>query len=115
MTTVIRCGRLFTATDEDVIGGVTVIVENGRIAGVERGLAGGPKGAEVIDASRHLVMPGMIDSHLHLMGRTPTTYCASASRCRAGSACCVRAGTSRPCWVRASPPSATAAACTRST
>ena len=74
MTTVIRCGQLFTATGEDVISGATVVIENGRIAGVERGLASGPKGAEVIDASKYFVMPGMIDSHLHLMGANTNDF-----------------------------------------
>ena len=74
MTTVIRCGRLFTGTGEDVVGGTTVVIENGRIAGVERGLSAGPKGAEVIDASRHFVMPGMIDSHLHIMGANTNDF-----------------------------------------
>ena len=74
MTTVIRCGRLFTATGEDVIGGATVVIENGRIAGIDRGLTAGPKGAEVIDASKRFVMPGMIDSHLHILGATTNDF-----------------------------------------
>ncbi len=67
-TTLLRCGRLFTGTGEQVIGGATVVIEKGRIAGVDRSLTTGPKDAEVIDASKHFVMPGLIDSHLHIIG-----------------------------------------------
>jgi len=46
----------------DVFGG-DVLVEDGRIAAVERGLEAGD--AEVIDASDSIVIPGFIDSHRH--------------------------------------------------
>ncbi|HEY0279539.1 MAG TPA: amidohydrolase family protein, partial [Solirubrobacterales bacterium] len=41
-----------------------VLVEDGRIAAVGRDLEV-PEGAEVIDASRAIVMPGFVDTHRH--------------------------------------------------
>jgi 5-methylthioadenosine/S-adenosylhomocysteine deaminase len=41
-----------------------VLVRNGAIAGVGPDLTA--EGAEVIDASRMIVMPGLIDSHYHM-------------------------------------------------
>lgn len=57
---VIRNGTVATATDrfEADIG-----ISEGRIAALARGL---DKGAEEIDASGHLVLPGGIDAHCHL-------------------------------------------------
>lgn len=63
---VIRAGALFDGTSDAVQRDVTIIVRDGRIAQVGRGLAA-PEGAEVIDLSGHTVLPGLIDLHTHLM------------------------------------------------
>jgi imidazolonepropionase-like amidohydrolase len=64
--TVIRAGALFDGTSETVQRDVTIIIRDGRIAEVGRGLAT-PAGAQVVDLSGHTVMPGLIDLHTHLM------------------------------------------------
>ncbi len=60
MTTIITNGTILTP-DEQIRGGA-VVVEGGKIAGVERGKAAGTMG---IDAHGHYVIPGLIDIHIH--------------------------------------------------
>ncbi|WP_349040294.1 dihydropyrimidinase [Agrobacterium sp. SORGH_AS 787] len=57
---VIRNGRVATASD---VFGADIGIRDGRIVQIGEGL--GP-GAEEIDAARRLVLPGGIDSHVHL-------------------------------------------------
>jgi len=68
MRSFIRCGQLFTGADKTATANQMLVVEGERIVYV-----GDPKGApeqspqdREIDHSRHFVMPGMIDIHVHL-------------------------------------------------
>jgi imidazolonepropionase-like amidohydrolase len=45
---------------------VTVIITNGKIAGIQKSLKSIPAGAEVIDLKGKWLLPGYIDSHVHL-------------------------------------------------
>src|SRR5688572_17254802 len=64
---VIRGARLIDGNGGPVIKNPVVIVEGKRIKAVGiKGEIKEPKGAEVIDASKFTLMPGMIDCHLHL-------------------------------------------------
>lgn len=47
--------------------GVSVVVQGGNIAAVGRNLTA-PEGAEVIDGSGRTLIPGLIDSHVHMFG-----------------------------------------------
>jgi len=47
--------------------GVTVVIDDGRIAGVEPGLPDVPDGWRVIDHPDATVLPGLIDTHVHLV------------------------------------------------
>lgn len=66
MTVTVKGGRIVTpsAVDRADLG-----IEHGRIAAVGQDLE--PRG-HVIDASGLLVMPGMVDTHVHLMDPGPT-------------------------------------------
>ncbi len=71
MTTAVRGATLIDGTGADPVPNATVIVEDGRITRLGRNQRV-PRGAEVIDAQGRTVLPGLIDAHLHLMGRPAT-------------------------------------------
>src|SRR3954466_15977090 len=63
---VFRNGLVITMDDSHtVLPGADVLVVDGRIAGVGVGPAA-PDGAEEIDATGRILMPGMIDTHRHM-------------------------------------------------
>ncbi|MEO7241195.1 MAG: amidohydrolase family protein, partial [Sphingomicrobium sp.] len=72
-TYAIQAGRLIVDAGQPARGPSTVIVENGRIARIEPG-ATAPAGARVIDLRGKTVMPGLIDTHVHLTGDPGTPY-----------------------------------------
>jgi imidazolonepropionase-like amidohydrolase len=49
-------------------GGATVLLENGRIVGVEPVAYQPPSDCELVDYSNTTVLPGLIDVHVHLVG-----------------------------------------------
>ena len=65
-TTVIHAGRLLDVPGKAPRGPSTVIVENGRILRVEDGFAAAPAAVQVVDLNDKFVLPGLIDSHVHL-------------------------------------------------
>jgi imidazolonepropionase-like amidohydrolase len=67
MTTAITNCTLIDGTGADPLPNATIVIEGERI---ERAGAGDPpRDAQVIDAGGRVVMPGLIDSHVHLYGR----------------------------------------------
>jgi imidazolonepropionase-like amidohydrolase len=64
--TYIFAGRLIDVPGKAVRGLSTIVVDNGRIVSVENGQVAAPAGAQVIDLSTKTVLPGLIDSHVHL-------------------------------------------------
>lgn len=64
--TVIRCGRLINPVDGSVTLNAIIIVRGERIDQVGTGLTI-PSGAKVIDLSAYTVLPGLIDSHTHIL------------------------------------------------
>ena len=72
-TYAIQAGRLIVDASKPALGPSTVIVENGRIARIESG-ATAPAGATVIDMRGKTVLPGLIDSHVHLTGDPGTPF-----------------------------------------
>ena len=63
----IKCGMLFTAKDETVQKDMVILVKENRIEKVlPVAEAGDLSGYEIIDLSDKFVMPGLIDSHVHV-------------------------------------------------
>jgi len=67
--TAIRAGTLIDGTGGAPIKNAVILVQGGRITAVGAGVAV-PGGATVIDLSGFTVLPGFIDAHVHLAGRT---------------------------------------------
>jgi imidazolonepropionase-like amidohydrolase len=64
--TALRCGRLLDPASGSVTEGAVVLVRGGRIEAVGPGVAV-PAGAKAVDLSRYTCLPGLIDSHTHVM------------------------------------------------
>lgn len=64
--TVIHAGKLIARADRAPSGPATIFIRNGKIERVESGLQPAPAGADLIDLSQQTVLPGLIDSHVHL-------------------------------------------------
>lgn len=63
--TVIHAGTLFAVPGEKPKSNQSIIVTGGRITGIEDGFVD-REGAKVVDLRTQFVMPGMIDTHVHL-------------------------------------------------
>lgn len=61
----VNCG-LFDGSGAPVREGMSVVIENGRIADVTRSSASVPSAARAIDLEGRFLMPGLVDSHTHL-------------------------------------------------
>lgn len=64
--TIIHAGHLVAIPGERVREGASVLVRDGRIEAIEDGYVT-REGAEIIDLSDHWVLPGLIDSHVHIL------------------------------------------------
>lgn len=62
----IRCGRLIDGKTDAPVNNAVILIEGGRIKEVGPNVAI-PAGAEVIDLGNATVLPGLIDSHTHLL------------------------------------------------
>ena len=66
--TLIHAGELLAVPGEAPLRNQTIIVEDGRIAGVQAGFAEVDR-ATVVDLRDSFVMPGLMDMHVHLQGQ----------------------------------------------
>ncbi len=64
--TVIHAGQLLDRPGSAPRGPSSVVIRNGKIAEVLTGYQPGPAGATLIDLKDKFVLPGLIDSHVHL-------------------------------------------------
>lgn len=71
-TVVVRAGRLFDPRTGTLQSNQVIVIRGDRIADVGPNVQI-PAGARVIDLSRATVMPGLIDTHLHVMDGNPLT------------------------------------------
>ncbi|HEY5711168.1 MAG TPA: amidohydrolase family protein, partial [Allosphingosinicella sp.] len=67
-TIVVHAGRLIADASRPAAGPSTSVIVDGRIQSVTAGLNPAPAGARLIDLSSRTVLPGLIDSHVHLVG-----------------------------------------------
>ncbi|HEY1145642.1 MAG TPA: amidohydrolase family protein [Allosphingosinicella sp.] len=64
--TVIHAGAVLDRPGKTPRGNATIVVQEGRIVSVTDGFAAVPAGATLIDLKDRFVLPGLIDSHVHL-------------------------------------------------
>ena len=72
--TVIEIGHLLAVPGDGYLKNRSVTIEGDRIVSVERGFKDHPDGVTVIDLRDAYVLPGLIDSHVHLSNEfSPTS------------------------------------------
>lgn len=64
--TILYCGRLIDPKAGTVLSEMSIVVNGGNISSVEKGYVAAAAGDKVIDLKNRTVMPGLIDSHVHL-------------------------------------------------
>jgi dihydropyrimidinase len=84
---IITGGTVVTPDGEQT---VDVAIAGEKIVAIAAGLAADPAGAEVIDASGHIVFPGVLDVHVHL--ELPFCGTVSADDYRSGTRAAARGG-----------------------
>ena len=74
--TLIHAGKAFTGTSKKLLSNVTIVVEDNKIASVQKGFTRAQEGDTVIDLRAATVMPGLMDMHVHLSSQHggPQTY-----------------------------------------
>src|SRR5690349_15041325 len=65
--TYIHAGKLIAVPGKAPLGASTIIVDDGRILEVREGYVPPPAGAKTVDLRDRTVLPGLIDSHVHLI------------------------------------------------
>jgi imidazolonepropionase-like amidohydrolase len=69
-TTYIHCGKLIDGISNNVQNEMTIIIEGNKITNIVKGFQAATAGIKVIDLKSATVMPGLMDSHVHLSSET---------------------------------------------
>ncbi len=77
-TIIIHAGRLISDASTAAAGPSTITVTDGKISAISSGLKPVATGTKLIDLSTKTVMPGLIDSHVHLSGDPGGDYRSEA-------------------------------------
>ncbi len=64
--TILHCGQLIDVQQLKINKEVSVIIENGKVIGIENGYITANAGDKVVNLKSQTVMPGLIDCHTHL-------------------------------------------------
>ncbi|MCZ2478496.1 amidohydrolase family protein [Aquirufa antheringensis] len=73
--TILHCGSLIDVKTQTILKNRTIVVEGKKIVSVSEGYLSPAKGDVVINLKDRTVMPGLIDSHVHLESETnPGAY-----------------------------------------
>ncbi|MEA3043465.1 MAG: hypothetical protein QOH47_1303 [Sphingomonadales bacterium] len=73
-TIIVHAGRLIADASRPAQGPATITIVDGRIQSVTPGLTPAPEGARLVDLSNKTVLPGLIDSHVHLTSVPGTAF-----------------------------------------
>ena len=77
-TIVVHAGRLIADPERPATGPSTITVTDGRITAVAAGLQPPPAGARLVDLSTRTVLPGLIDTHVHLVSNPGEPFWSEA-------------------------------------
>jgi len=68
--TILHCGALLDMKSDKLQNEVTIVIEDGLIAAIEKGYTAGANQDVVIDLKDQTVLPGLMDMHVHLESET---------------------------------------------
>ncbi|MBD3616187.1 MAG: amidohydrolase family protein [Gracilimonas sp.] len=73
--TIIHAGTLIDGVSDEARTEVSILIEDNKITGVEKGYIAGNNNDQIIDLKSKTVLPGLIDLHVHLESETnPQKY-----------------------------------------
>ncbi|MGZ3778744.1 MAG: amidohydrolase family protein, partial [Mucilaginibacter sp.] len=64
--TYIQCGKLIDGISNQAQTQMTIVVDGGLIADIQKGYTSGGTSDNIVDLKNMTVMPGLIDCHVHL-------------------------------------------------